>query len=873
MAPEGEGPQPLHVNDWLSHPFSVTPSMSKRGFYHPGERIELRLDGMSLAARPTPLRVSYQVTDYQGDQTEQGETTLFGDDMREHNLVVPLQPGKLGMFRVRIAAGKEEIEKELTFGVVPEPERRGDDRTSIFGTHAILSNPHYPALAAQMGLRWTRMWGGNISSAALWDFVEPEQGTFRWNDPHIQLAGSQDLNILGLLGGRVPPWVEPNPRQWDDDDLAAWRRYVYETVSHYRDGIQFWEVWNEPYGGFKFDAEAYTRVLKAAYEAAKEADPDCQVVGTCGPPWSTEWFDEVFELGGLEYQDIVSAHLYPPGGGNGCLDYDEAFRSFVADIRAVMREHGGEKELWDTEAGMGPASPFNRLIEPHYFRQYGAPVPVDVMTDMAARLYVVHLVENVKFFYYLLHGSFEYDSALCENDGSPLPAAAAIAVAGSMLDGAEFVKAVNKGPVRAYAFRRDDQAIVALWGVGLVGRRPMFRMGIGPKGVFDVMGNPAELPRQAGAFRVPVSPSPLYLAFAPADLDRAIPALEQAPEPDIDKLAFDVKGSHDNLAGPAIAVDVTSFESEPTRFELAFPALPDGWRLTEKAPFGRAGEYVVHGARRLYFPVAVAEGAGLSGEVEALAQVNGRETELHQRIELPAEPPRQPTAPHQPDAPLVHRDIQFITAGPWTAKTDTSGLLELYRGADPLLTGFYYYVARRGLNSALLSFRDCTRAVEALPDGQRIILSRETPENGRCRLTVDLQETECLLRWELSVPPTEAGWGELGFYVPETQLNDGYPCELEVTTEAGGTRTATLAAESYPMEQHTGFKALGFRSARGEWGMDFSGFRFPGSHGWYFQDFRDTKGRRDHYRVVLGFSATEGYEADMAVRVWAKPSG
>jgi hypothetical protein len=201
---------------------------------------------------------------------------------------------------------------------------------------------------------------------------------------------------------------------------------------------------------------------------------------------------------------------------------------------------------------------------------------------------------------------------------------------------------------------------------------------------------------------------------------------------------------------------------------------------------------------------------------------------------------------------------------------DSSGLVELYRGPQPLLTGFYYYVARRGLNAALLSFRGCRRKVEALPDGKRIILSRETAEHGTCRLAIDLTDAECLLRWELSVPPTEEGWGELGFYVPEAQLNGGYPCELEVTSEADLTRQITLSSESYPMEQQTGFKALRLSDARGQWGMDFSGFRFTGSHGWYFQDFRYTKGRRDHYRVVLGFSASEGYEADMTVRVWAE---
>ena len=776
------------------------------------------------------------------------------------------------MFRLEIEAGAEEkLRKELTFGIVPAPRRMGPGRDSVFATHAILSNPHYPNLAAQMGMRWTRLWGGNISSATLWRSVEPDPGRFEWNDGEISLARGLGLNILGMLGGRIPLWIGQQPTEWTDEDLQAWGRYVFETVSHYHDDIGFWEVWNEPYWTFKSDGAAYVRVLKAAYEAAKEADPGATIVGTCGPPWSIGWYESVFAAGGLQYQDIVSAHLYPPGGGNAPLDYDETLGAFVASIRAAMRTHGEEKELWDTEAGMTPASPFNRLIRPHYFRNYGNPVPAQLMTEMTARLYVTHLAEGIKFFYYLLHGSFEYDSSLCENDGSPLPAAAAIAVAASVLDGAEFVKTIDIGPVRARAFTRGDEGIVTLWGVGLQGRRPDLPLALSPRTVRDVMGNPAPVARRDGSVVLPISPSPLYLSFETSDLGEALRVLEASPPPDLEKLVFQIGGVWEGPAGPAISVNVSNLEPEPVPFRIRLASLPDNWTVQPREHLGREGEYVVHGGRQLLFPVALAdEGAARAGEVEAAIEVDGKESRVRGQVELPDVAPPRPAGPHQPPPELVHRGIEFVSGGPWTIKVNNGGLEELYFGPERLLSNFYFYTARQGLNSALLSFRDCKREVEALPDGARIRLSADHPPYGTCELSVEAKGSEVVLRWHLSHSAVEDAWGELGVYVPAHALAGGYPCDLAVTPNAGPPRPLALSAERHPMPPLVDFKALAFRTDRREWGMDMTGSSYRGSHQWYLQDFRENKGKRDHYRLVMSFSAAQDFEADVVMRVWVK---
>ncbi|MEA3246734.1 MAG: endo-1,4-beta-xylanase, partial [Gemmatimonadota bacterium] len=725
------------------------------------------------------------------------DVTLLPAGRREHHASLSIDPPRRGMYRLRIEAG--DLQRELTFGVVPRPSRVGGAEDSIFGIHAILRNPHFPRLAEQMGMRWERLWGGNISDATLWSSVEPEPGAFEWRDEHIDLAREHGLSIVGMLGGRAPAWLEVPMGKWGDEELSAWRRYVRATVGHYRGRISHWEVLNEPYGGLRPDqADVYVRVLRAAREAAKEADPDCVIVGVCGPPSAGHWYEPVFEAGGLQYVDAVSAHLYPPGGGTAVLDFDEELRRQIAGIRELMGEYGEVKPLWDTEAGIGPATPFNRMRQPRYFSTYGRPVPIDVATDMTARLYIVHAIEDVRMFYYLLHGSYEYAYALCENDGPPLPACAALAVAESILDGARPVRSVANGSARCYAFRRRDRGIIAVWAIGLQGRRPTLAAELSPDEALDVMGNPAAATDADGRLTLTLTPSPVYLRMPASRLAEAVEALERAPEPELAPVGVQITGVHDELLGECVALDVHSFEAGATELTPAFEQLPRGWQAVEREGYGRRGEYVIHGGRRLLFPIERTADAERAGTVAVRATCGDAEAVATDTVELPDEPP-SPGRPHRPGVEMSHTGVEQVTVRPWTVQTSTSGLQTLYAGDRPLLERFYFYVARHGLNQALVSFRGSERTTERSPDGASVVLSNET-DRGSCTLTVRPTEDEVQMRWELHVEPVETGWGELGVYVPASMLNRGYPCRLEARLANGQTRERVLSAENHPVE-------------------------------------------------------------------------
>jgi hypothetical protein len=213
-----------------------------------------------------------------------------------------------------------------------------------------------------------------------WERVEPTRGEFDFSgyDRAVDRAGEAGIEFIGLLA-YGNPWAS-SPTESDDkfppDDPSDFAAYVRATVSHYRGRIHRWEVWNEQNAGYRFwkptaDPGAYGALLKAAYLAAREADPGAEVAfgGTFFAPQGLSGsvdfvraaFDAHPDLG--NYFDAMAFHpymLYPPSvppeskESRPPFEYIEqrTLPEMIADVRAVLEDHGaGDKPIWITEVG------------------------------------------------------------------------------------------------------------------------------------------------------------------------------------------------------------------------------------------------------------------------------------------------------------------------------------------------------------------------------------------------------------------------------------------------------------------------------------------------------------------------------------------
>jgi len=171
------------------------------------------------------------------------------------------------------------------------------------------------------------------------------QFDFSHYDAVIDDAEAQGLQVLPIIHD-LPQWAEP---VWEH--LGAWGAFVEAVAAHYGDRLPEIEIWNEEshrhFWKYEPSPENYCATLKAAYEAAKRANPAVRVLfgGTAGVPLG--FIEDVYKAGGAPFFDAMNIHPYNhPRQPEGHLDVK------IEAVRAIMARYGdADKPLVITELG------------------------------------------------------------------------------------------------------------------------------------------------------------------------------------------------------------------------------------------------------------------------------------------------------------------------------------------------------------------------------------------------------------------------------------------------------------------------------------------------------------------------------------------
>jgi hypothetical protein len=187
-----------------------------------------------------------------------------------------------------------------------------------------------------------------------WGRIEPEKGRFVYDDfdwviEQYRQSGIQLMPILCYFSA----WSDHHAPV-TDEERQLFARYVYNTVSRYRNVVKFWEIWNEPnineFWHPTPNARDYYELLKVSYEAAKRADPDCIVVGASTAGTDFAFIDELLTHGGGQFMDVISVHPYQ--GDLGSLSPDAGgLEPTMRGLRMLLAEHGVDIPIWITEMG------------------------------------------------------------------------------------------------------------------------------------------------------------------------------------------------------------------------------------------------------------------------------------------------------------------------------------------------------------------------------------------------------------------------------------------------------------------------------------------------------------------------------------------
>ena len=222
----------------------------------------------------------------------------------------------------------------------------------------------YAPQMARAGIKWIR-------GFPTFNVIEPTEGRFDWTtvDHFLGAAARNKMQVSGLFFYNAP-WIKPAGGTLPTSNLQAWSAYVSAVVTHSRDRVTYWEVWNEtPNFIGKGTADDYARTVVAAYDAAKHADPACQV-GLSIQSVNVNWLEQTIKAGAKGHFDFIAVHPYETLGtveSDGC---EAQYMSIVPILRKMLTArdpaHAGVP-IWFTEIGReargGEASQASALVK------------------------------------------------------------------------------------------------------------------------------------------------------------------------------------------------------------------------------------------------------------------------------------------------------------------------------------------------------------------------------------------------------------------------------------------------------------------------------------------------------------------------------
>ena len=202
----------------------------------------------------------------------------------------------------------------------------------------------YRSYVGQLGAKHGRLFSG-------WAKTEQQKGVydFSWLDPQVR-----EMNAMG-----VKPWIclsYGNPvwgsdfrlgmrvKQVTDNEsaFAAWIRYVKACVERYKDVVDEWEVWNEPFGQGPEYAELYYRTAKAVRSVQPSAKCYCTAV-----TFPNDYIAVLEKLKSENALDLGSYFIYHPYHPNP----DDSYSLMAEPIRKLVKSYSPSFDIMQGEVG------------------------------------------------------------------------------------------------------------------------------------------------------------------------------------------------------------------------------------------------------------------------------------------------------------------------------------------------------------------------------------------------------------------------------------------------------------------------------------------------------------------------------------------
>ncbi len=493
----------------------------------PGDEVLLKTPVSNPGDVDLTVRLDFTLLDFHERELSSVERFVELAPGGEETVEVLVSADVPGIFklRCRVKSGDFEGYRDVaSFGVVPEPDVNEPDVDSFFGNHPEAGRGNYIEQAGRLGGKWARC--HDMIQSTRWSRVQPTEDDWAFQgEATVDRCLAAGMNVLGVFFA-TPLWaVDAVPgtrthsyRAGPPRDMDEYLEYVRRVVERYRGRIRYWEVWNEPdaTGFWKGTAEDYAELLRATYPVAKQANPDCVIIGGGGLHLSQrEWIETAAEAGMLDWCDWLSYHAYfnASDSTDVALDNVRYFQDLLArygksDIPLICTE-GGVTDTTFYEGLDFEELPPERVRPPMSWKR-GACRLVQVAA--------LEMSEGVRKRFYYYHkppkaARSYFDYSALEVNGAPRPKLLAWAAMERQLRGLDFARRVGAKGWRAMVFEGNGRAVAVAWADdGTEARLP--RPLPEHASLVDLMGVASPLPEGG---RLTLTDEPVYIEITGAD--------------------------------------------------------------------------------------------------------------------------------------------------------------------------------------------------------------------------------------------------------------------------------------------------------------------------------------------------------------------
>ncbi len=206
----------------------------------------------------------------------------------------------------------------------------------------------FKELLPMLGVKHARFFSG-------WAKTEQEKGKydFAWLDVHLRECSAMGIRPWVCLSYGNPVWgsdfrLGMRVRQVTDnpDAFEAWLRYCKACVARYKDIVDEWEIWNEPFGQGHEYSEMVYRTAKVIHEVQPGAKCFVTAITWNDDPTKNDYAIVAERLKKEHALDLVTHWIYHPYNPNPDTSY-----AFAEKLRAFVKGYSPKYDIMQGEVG------------------------------------------------------------------------------------------------------------------------------------------------------------------------------------------------------------------------------------------------------------------------------------------------------------------------------------------------------------------------------------------------------------------------------------------------------------------------------------------------------------------------------------------